>query len=96
VKAWTRVGASVEVLGVEGGLQGSWYSAVVVAATPVRLRVRYDELLQDESAHKLEEWVDLEECRLDDTAGMGPGHLGFRVLRAGARMVRDHSQLTMD
>jgi hypothetical protein len=63
-----RVGVSVEVFGVEAGLQGSWYSAVVVAATAGRIRVRYDELVQDESAHKLEEWVQLEDVHGDDTA----------------------------
>ena len=63
-----RVGVAVEVFGVEEGLQGSWYSAVVVAATANRIRVRYDELLQDESAHKLEEWVELEDVHCDDTA----------------------------
>ena len=63
------VGAEVEVFGTEDGLRGSWYSATVVAATADRLRVRYDELLTDESAHKLEEWVTLEEVQCDDTAG---------------------------
>jgi len=35
-----RVGTSVEVFGVEEGLHGSWYSAVVVAATVGRCSLK--------------------------------------------------------
>jgi len=56
--------------------------------TAERLRVRYDELLTDESAHKLEEWVTLEEVQCDDTAG--------RLLRVGTRSTLNRRKTDVD
>ena len=62
----SKIGALVEVYGMEHPIRGSWYSGVVIAAAGDRIRVRYDELLSDVSNHKLEEWVTLEDVRSHD------------------------------
>jgi len=62
----SKIGALVEVYGIEHPIRGSWYSGVVIAAAGNRIRVRYDELLSDVSNHKLEEWVTLEDVRSHD------------------------------
>ena len=62
----SKIGALIEVYGVDPGFRGSWYSGVVIAAAGDRIRVRYDELLSDEGNHKLEEWVTLENVRSHD------------------------------
>ena len=56
------VGSHVEVCGVEPGLRGSWYAANVIATSPGggAVRVRYLDLLTDDSTRPLEEWVSLE------------------------------------
>ena len=62
----SKIGALVEVYGMEHPIRGSWYSGMVIAVAGDRIRVRYDELLSDVSNHKLEEWVTLEDVRSHD------------------------------
>ena len=94
------VGARVEVFGDEAeGLDGSWYGAEVIASRAARgkgglasVKVRYDELLADEEeeddddARRLEEWIDLETMRCEDSARPLKSWHGRRYLPRAPRV----------
>ncbi|XP_024535854.1 uncharacterized protein LOC9637881 [Selaginella moellendorffii] len=56
-RASFEVGDKVEILCQDSGLRGCWFIGVIVGKTSRRVRVRYDDLQDDDGKENLEEWV---------------------------------------
>ncbi|KAI3928583.1 hypothetical protein MKW98_024184 [Papaver atlanticum] len=65
-----KVEEKIELLSQDSGIRGCWFRCTILQKTQKQVKVRYDDLLDDDDASKLEEWVPSFRLAAPDKLGM--------------------------
>ncbi|KAK4796081.1 hypothetical protein SAY86_028407 [Trapa natans] len=65
-----RVGERVETLCQDSGIRGCWFQCTVLQVTHKQLKVRYEDLLDEDGSSNLEEWIPAWKFAMPDKLGM--------------------------
>ncbi|OWM81355.1 uncharacterized protein LOC116190071 [Punica granatum] len=64
------VGDKIETLCQDSGIRGCWFRCTVLQVTRKQLKVRYDDLLDEDGSGNLEEWIPAMKLAMPDKLGM--------------------------
>ncbi|KAK4745781.1 hypothetical protein SAY87_012093 [Trapa incisa] len=68
--SFIRVDGRVETLCQDSGIRGCWFQCTVLQVTHKKLKVRYDDLLDEDGSSNLEEWIPAWRFAMPDKLGM--------------------------
>uniref|UniRef100_A0A0D6QWS5 BAH domain-containing protein n=2 Tax=Araucaria cunninghamii TaxID=56994 RepID=A0A0D6QWS5_ARACU len=73
------IGERLELLSQDSGIRGCWFRCVIVNKESHRLKVRYEDVLNEDESDNLEEWVPAYKAAAQDKLGIRtPGRLAMR------------------
>lgn len=74
-----NIGDKVELLSQDSGIRGCWFKCTVISKQPDRLKVRYEDVQNEDESDNLEEWIPAFRVAAPDKFGIRiPGRLTIR------------------
>lgn len=74
-----NIGDKVELLSQDSGIRGCWFKCTVLSKQPHRLKVRYEDVQNEDESDNLEEWIPAFRVAAPDKFGIrNPGRLTIR------------------